>query len=208
MTLFTRGTLIIFTLILLTILVTAFLLQYGFSVPAVAKDIINGFTNYGQYGRTIGANVRIDQTLALIGAWKEKPLFGFGTGAVYWEYIRNSESPWQYEVSYAQFLYNWGIVGCMLYAIGLYYIYRTLIRIYKTGSKLGIYALAATYGSAAFLIGSFTNPYLLRFDSLFVIFLPIAIVNLYLLKEGQIKKFTSHVELQSNNYRNREEEPV
>jgi len=188
-----RGIIVIFVLILLVILSLTYFKQYGFIVTKVYKDLVGGFSYYEiRPSGDFIENSRIVQTLALFDAWKEKPLFGFGSGAVHWGYIRSATSPWQYEVSFAQFLYNWGIIGCMLYAIGLYYIYRISTRAYKAKSKLGVYALAATFGSIAFLIGSWTNPYLLRFDSLFAIFIPIAIVNLYLFEKDHVKRFPRH----------------
>lgn len=189
----------IFTLILVLTVSVLYSERYGFRVSMVLDDLLQGFSfDTIRFDGVVVENCRIAQALALFDAWKEKPLFGFGSGAVYWGYIRSKVSPYSYEVSFVQFLYNWGIIGCMLYAMGLFYIYRMSIRAYKEKSELGVYALAATYGSVAFLTGSWTNPYLLRFDTLFVIFIPIAIVNLYLYEKDHIKCFFRHsVEVRS-----------
>jgi len=187
-----RGILTIFALTLLVIFSVTYLKQYGFNVSMVYEDLVEGFSPYKTSPNGVAIeNPRIAQTLSLFDAWKEKPLFGFGSGAVHWGYIRSVTSPWSYEVSFVRFLYNWGIIGCMLYAIGLYYIYTISIRAYKAKSELGVYALAATFGSVAFLTGCWTNPYLTRFDSFFVIFIPIAIVNLYLFEKDHVQQEAS-----------------
>ena len=198
---FNRGILTICALILLVMLSITYLKQYGFDVQMVYGDLMRGFSVYQKLGGDVlRPNPRIHQALALFDAWKEKPLFGFGSGAAYWGCVRSEAVPWHYEVSFAQFLYQWGIIGCMLYAMGLFYIYRISIRAYTEKSELGVYALAATYGNVAFLTGCWTNPYLLRFDSLFIIFIPIAIVNLYLFEREHIKRFSRHrVEVRDDN---------
>jgi hypothetical protein len=205
-----KGIAIIFTSILVVTVSVFCLKHYGFSISMVLEDLLQGFSlDIIRSDGVVIENCRIAQVLALFDAWKEKPLFGFGSGAAYWGYLRSEAFPYSYEVSFAQFLYNWGIIGCMLYAMGLFYIYRISIRAYKEKSELGVYALAATYGSVAFLAGSWTNPYLLRFDSLFAIFIPIAIVNLYLFEKDQLKRFSRRcVELQGDYYGIRQDKTV
>lgn len=131
---------------------------------------------------TVISNVRIDTIKQLFIGWKESPIFGFGNGASYSKFLRSYKEPWNYEVLYMQFLYSWGILGCTLYGMGIYFIINKLIKIYKEGSTYSSYAISSLMGMVAFLIGSATNPYLLKFDMLYVIFLPVAIINLYYLK--------------------------
>ena len=205
-----KGIGIIFISILLVTVSVFYLKDYGFNISMVIEDLLQGFSlDIIRPGGVVVENCRIAQALALFDAWKEKPLFGFGSGAAYWGYLRSSASPYSYEVSFAQFLYNWGIVGCLLYAIGLYHICRISIRAYKEKSALGVYAMAATFGSLAFLTGSWTNPYLLRFDSLYVIFIPVAIVNLYLFERNQLKRFSRRcVEFHCDHYGIRQNKTV
>ena len=176
-------------IVLSIVIVFLGLKHYGFELGSFLRDFLIGFQKYEL--RPSGNwlyNQRIHTFFALLDGWLERPLFGFGSGAVYWKYLRSATHPYSYELSYMQYLYNWGIVGCMLYAMGLYYILRTSIRIYKKNSAYGNYVLSAAIGCIAFLFGNATNPYLLRFDSVYAVFLPIAIVNLWLREKDRVKK--------------------
>lgn len=136
-------------------------------------------------GGAVQSNVRLETIFHLYQGWLESPIFGFGNGASYSKYLRNIDEPWSYEVLYMQFLYSWGIVGFSLYGLGIYYIYKKIIKVYKENSVYSNFAISSLMGMISFLIGSATNPYLLKFDFLYVIFLPIAIINLYLLKKNR-----------------------
>jgi hypothetical protein len=152
----------------------------GISIKSIIDYFISNFhSKQVAASGKIGSNVRIDTIVQLFNGWKERPLFGFGSGAYYPHFIRSPLEPWNYEVSYMQYLYSWGVVGCSLYGYGIFFISRTLIKIYKKSPLYSSYALAALMGMIAFLIGNATNPYLLKLDYLFVIFLPVAIINLY-----------------------------
>ena len=131
----------------------------------------------------VESNVRLETIRYLYNGWLGSPIFGFGSGASCPGYIRSPTEPWNYEVAYMQFIYSWGIVGCLLYLMGIYFIINKLVKIYRQNSVYSIYAVSSLVGMAAFLIGASTNPYLLQFDFLFVIFLPIAIINLNYLKK-------------------------
>lgn len=152
----------------------------GISIKSITDYVISNFhSKQVSMGGKVGSNVRLDTIVQLFNGWKERPLFGFGSGAYYPNFIRNLKEPWNYEVSYMQYLYSWGIVGCALYGMGIYYIFRKLIIIYKESSLYSSYALASLMGMIAFLIGNATNPYLLKIDYFFVIFLPVAIINMH-----------------------------
>lgn len=131
----------------------------------------------------IVSNVRLDTIYQLFNGWKESPIFGFGNGASYPNFLRNKAEPWNYEVIYMQFLYSWGILGFTLYGMGIYFIIKKLIKIYKENSVYSRYAISSLMGMVAFLIGCATNPYLLAFDALYIIFLPVAIINIHHLKQ-------------------------
>ena len=127
-------------------------------------------------------NRRITQFWILLSNWTEKPLFGFGSGSVGFlsngeAYMRSSSEPWKYELTYMQFLHHWGIVGIGAYILGFFYTFKSLIKIFNKDPAYGPYALAAFFGSFAFLVGSSINPYITRFDSIYTMFIPIAIMN-------------------------------
>ena len=130
----------------------------------------------------VKSNVRYEIIAELYKGWKNNPLFGFGSGAIYTPFQRSHTEPWSYEVLYMQFLYNWGIIGCALYGLGIYYILIQLKAIYKAQCIYSNYAFSASAGMISFLIGTATNPYLLKFDVLYIIFFPVAILNIYFMR--------------------------
>ena len=163
-------------LVLFNLIFFIVLHNVGYDFRLMAKYLIDGFESCGN----TGSNIRVDQFYALLDGWIQNPIFGVGSGAVLWEYLRSSESPWNYELSYMKLLYDFGLIGVMLYGIGLLFTWLKSTRIYLGHCVLGKYALATVIGSIAFIVGNATNPYLLKFDYLVVIFLPIAIINLWL----------------------------
>jgi O-antigen ligase len=169
--------------ILFLFIIYSLLILSGIDITAMYDNLLLTFqlesvTTDGK----IESNVRIDTIKYLFQGWLERPLFGFGNGAYTANFVRDPESPWNYEVEYMQFLYSWGIFGMLLYSVGIIYIIKKLFSIYSKNSKYAPYALPAAFGLIAFLIGSSTNPYLLKLDSLYIVFLPIGIVNLYLIE--------------------------
>jgi hypothetical protein len=128
-----------------------------------------------------GAVARSLQFNALIDAWAKSPVFGAGAGAAGATYVRDPSQPWAYELSYVALLYQTGLVGLLIYASGIAWIFWTGIRMIRSGHPLGLRLFPVLIGMAAFLVGNATNPYLAKFDYLWVIFLPVAYINLWLL---------------------------
>ena len=63
--------------------------------------------------------------------------------------------------------------------LGILWIYLKGIQILKYNSDLSPYMLPLLVGLSCFLVANATNPYLQKYDYLWVIFLPIAIINLH-----------------------------
>jgi O-antigen ligase len=131
-------------------------------------------------------NVRIETFRHLMTKWLDSPFFGYGSGAHDPDYYRSEETPWNYEIFYVYFLFSFGLAGLLVYGLGIYYIYINSLKIFKNNSIYSSYSLSALFGMIAFLIGSATNPYLLKLESLIVIFLPIMIINL----DKKVKRFS------------------
>ena len=121
-------------------------------------------------------NVRILQAKSLFNAFSEYPIFGSGHGT-YTDVIR-SEKPWRYELSYLSLLFHTGIVGVLLYASGILWIYYKGIIIIKNGGDNAVIMIALLNGLTAMMISYMTNPYLNAFDILWVIFLPVSYINI------------------------------
>jgi len=101
-----------------------------------------------------------------------------------------NDQPWAYELSYVALLFHTGIVGLTIYAAAIVWIYRMGLRMIRSGDRIGLYMLPTLVGTTCFLIGNATNPYLEKFDYIWVIFLPVALINHWLLtskKESGVK---------------------
>lgn len=156
----------------------------GISVQATIEDFLYSFQSIQVNARgEYVSNPRLETIYYLFNGWKESPIFGFGSGASHPTYYRSKYEPWNYEVLYMQFLYSWGLLGCTLYGVGILFIIKKLFLIYKECSNYSSIAISALFGMCAFLIGSFTNPYLLKYDMLYTIFLPVAIINVRYLRK-------------------------
>jgi len=80
-------------------------------------------------------------------------------------------------------LYHTGLVGTLIYAVAVLWVFWMGLKIVRSGHPYGIYLLPILVGSALFLIANATNPYLEKFDYLWVIFLPVAFINHWLLSQ-------------------------
>lgn len=157
---------------------------YGFNLQALTKMFLEGF-NFQYSG---GAIARKTQFFALLEGWSKYPLFGAGHGAGV-SYLRSTKQPWAYELFYLALLYQTGLIGFLAYSSGIIWMFWKGIRMIRSGHLLGIQILPVLVGTACFLIGNATNPYLGKFDYMWVIFLPLAFINLWLLKG---KKFDEY----------------
>ena len=167
-------------------------LTRGWSPEASVSRMVAGFDFAG--GNDPGASDRHRQFNGLIQAWLQHPILGAGHGAVanvprppdVIAGIRSGNTvPWSYELWYLGLLFQTGLVGFALYTSGVVWIFWTGARIVHAGHPLGLELLPVLIGSLAFLIANATNPYLAKYDYLWIIFLPVAYINLWLLESPQ-----------------------
>jgi O-antigen ligase len=118
---------------------------------------------------------RVHQFSALKQGIVEAPLFGHGAGAVA-DYIRSEEMPWAYELFYVSIMFQYGIVGFLFYSVGVAFLAFYLISAVREKGRASFefYFLS---GFIAFMIATASNPYLAKFDYMWVIFIPYALVN-------------------------------
>jgi O-antigen ligase len=139
------------------------------------NNLIEGFS-FGS-SNDESTQIRTEQFESLIDGWLSSPLFGNGLGAVA-SVIRDSNQPWAYELTYISLLFQTGIVGVLFYLLLVFYIIWQSIKLMK--NKINIeYILPYLIGMISFLIGTASNPYLFKFDYMWVIFLPIMLINTY-----------------------------
>jgi hypothetical protein len=161
-------------------------------LPIVLQIDLSGITRYIQDAfrpsESWDAKVRIEQTQSLLAAWIENPLIGQGLGAAT-SYTR-SERPWEYEIQYAMLLFQIGILGLSLYLFSIMSIYVNALKVCsKSSSDLRPIVLSSLVGLTSFLIANASNPYMQAFGHLWVVFLPIGLINLLYLGEGGTSKY-------------------
>jgi hypothetical protein len=146
---------------------------YGFSLATVWRVFLVGF----DFGRDVSATARSNQFVALVTEWANAPLLGAGHGASAAGSVRSVEMPWAYELSYAALLFHTGLLGFIAYTSAVAWIYAEGIRTIRDGGPRSAYMLATLVGLTCFLIGNATNPYLEKYDLMWVVFLPVALIN-------------------------------
>ncbi len=157
--------------------------RFGLDWGALTANVARGF----DWSGNDEAALRSEQFQALITGWQRSPLFGSGHGATVVECLRSEEQPWAYELSYAALLFHSGLIGLGVLGAAVLWTYRTALGFLRrppNDGPLGRYLLPVLVGTTCFLIGNATNPYLEKYDFLWVIFLPVALVNGGLLRKG------------------------
>ena len=166
------------SVVILFLVVMSAAVATGHISPAnVARQVVAGFDFAGS---NPGAQARNAQFFALTNGWLHSPLIGSGLGAVA-SVVRSQSQPWAYELSYNALLFQTGILGTLVYLGGVLWIFSNGGRIIASESPLSRGLRPVLVGSVCFLLANATNPYLEKFDYMWVIFLPVAYVNLWLL---------------------------
>jgi hypothetical protein len=142
-----------------------------------AAMIRSGFDVEGD----VGASERYQQARALVTAWAAHPILGWGWGHGAPDFLRSEDRPWEYELQYVLLLFSTGVVGWLLYAAGVVWVYWTGGRVIRSGGPHATYMVAALTGLTAILFANGTNPYLVSAGNMWMVFLPIAIINSWLL---------------------------
>jgi O-antigen ligase len=154
-------------------------LNYGLTVTSLWHMFTEGF----QFTRDVSASARRQQFYALLQGWADAPLLGAGHGASAPGSLRSADQPWAYELSYLALLFHTGLVGFLAYAAGVAWIFWMGVRMIRAGGPDGSRVLPILTGLTCFLIGNATNPYLEKYDLMWVIFLPVAFINSWLLRQ-------------------------
>lgn len=151
---------------------------FGISINAIKEMFFEGFN----FSNDISALLRAEQLAALLDGWKQYPILGAGHGAGV-DYLRSGTQVWAYELSYVALFYQTGAVGFILYFLCFFWIFWKGIRVIKSRSSLGPSMLTVLTGMICFLIANATNPYLAKFDYMWIIFLPLLLINQALLNK-------------------------
>jgi len=132
---------------------------------------------------------RKDQSIALWNGFLESPLVGSGFGRGVGDVVRDDAHPWNYELSYMLLLYNTGILGSVVYAFCLGQIYYFGIKQIKYDICDISIMISLLVAFSCFILANATNPYLQSFDFMWALFLPIAYINISLLRQYSEKEY-------------------
>ena len=149
---------------------------FGLSFGPMTDMFKRGFA-FGSYVRGVE---RRDQFFNLLTGWMQSPILGSGHGGVAPGWARSQETPWAYELSYVALLFHTGLAGFLIYAAGVGWIITMSLRVIRQGNRLGLCMLSVLVGTVSFLIANAADPYLEKYDYMWVIFLPVAIINIWL----------------------------
>lgn len=144
----------------------------------INKIIDYGFSAFDM--KEFGNEQRFLQIKYLVEGWLESPitfLIGHGHGSYSDLIIRSYEMPWAYEVFYIALLFQTGLVGLLIYITFFIFIVYKSLKLIKYNYDLTYYILPLTTGLISLLIASVSNPYLMRFDGLWAIFILLGVVN-------------------------------
>jgi hypothetical protein len=141
-------------------------------------------SGFDRQAKDPGASVRLDQMSALFRGWELRPLFGNGLGSFTHEVIRSDDRPWAYELQYSLMLFQTGIVGVVLYGAGIVWLYWMGLKVIRSRSEIGVHMVPVLVGTTCFLIANSVEPYLQTFGQLWPLFLPLGLINWWLLTNG------------------------
>jgi O-antigen ligase len=175
-----------FIVIVLGFVIIAFLLEINYQ--DIVDSLITGFNFTDQSNSS--AFRRYTQFNALLDGWMKSPLIGAGHGAMASDKQGNELQPWAYELQYLALLFQLGIVGFLVYVSSVLWLVYQMVSLSKRYSDLARLLIPMTVGLLSFLTMNATNPYLGKFDYLWVIFLPLGVVNVGLLREQSYKAAT------------------
>lgn len=143
-------------------------------------SILTGIDKMIIHTITHPTSIRMKQFYSLMDDFFRHPIFGNGLGFVS-KMVRDPAMPWAYELTYVKLLASFGIVGFFVYGIILFMLTINLIKKDKTKEIIPF-----IFSTIIMLIANFSNPYLTRFDNMWIIFIPLIIFNT-LKKEDYLK---------------------
>ncbi|WP_195270241.1 hypothetical protein [Eubacterium sp. 1001713B170207_170306_E7] len=169
----------IFSLLILYMLIEY--LNFNF-INSVFLSIKDAFDFSGK-SNDFGATLRYQQFKALINGWKNHVFLGAGLNSGVSEIVRSDVQKWAYELTYVALLYQMGVIGICIFTFQIIWIIKRLLQIMKDEEFKNL-VVVVLVGLLSFLLANATNPYLMKFDYLWVLFLPLSIINYYQINNG------------------------
>lgn len=153
-------------------------------------EIINGYTEvFLNAFDSDKEPTKFAQKTMLIEKFTEKPIFGYGSGAMFFE-----PSPGrmlygdQFELSYHYKLASTGFIGFII-IIGVY-LWIFFYGLYVSRKKKDVLFLSLLIGYFFMLIADATNPVLCSFDLIWPIYICLARINYWEIRDENVKCYT------------------
>lgn len=145
--------------------------QFDLEPSVLAQEFVAAFSSQEE-----SSGLRYEQAGALWRAFEGSPLVGIGLGSSV-EVIRSEEQPWAYELAYLSLLKSVGLLGILVYAVAVLWIVARGMVLARRDTEFASMFVPMVAAFVCFLIMNASNPYLEKFDYLWVIFLPVALIN-------------------------------
>jgi hypothetical protein len=152
--------------------------KIGYGANSLFIDFISAFDFEGE----LSAKIRLEQMSVLINALSQNALFGAGLGVGVYGYTRDDLSPWNYEMRYVALLYQTGVIGFLLYISGIIWMFCMGVKAIAEGKEFKDPVLVMFCGLFGALTAEAINPTLNQFGHLWMIFIPLAVINIWLLE--------------------------
>lgn len=165
--------------VLALVLIITVILAIGLDPLALVTEFVSAFQ-----GQETSSSLRFIQAASLWQKFMESPLVGHGFGSTV-DVVRSHDTPWAYELSYLALLMNVGLIGFLIYSGAIVWIALKGIELSRKDAEFAKLFVPLITALCAFLIVNATNPYLGKFDYLWVIFLPVALINAYLTQRSK-----------------------
>lgn len=145
--------------------------KYAFSllvlVVLCGPFLATKFDSFGFYNHFESAfsakDERSIQSEYLVNGFLENPIFGQGFGS-YAGYTRNNFSPWSYEMTYHQLIFNVGVFGFICIFLLCSYFFILGFKSCHKGDFYGTEKVSALFGLLGIIVGAYSNPYFGSFD--------------------------------------------
>lgn len=151
----------------------------GLDPLALVENFVSAFQ-----GQEASSGARYLQAASLWEAFTSSPVIGHGLGSTV-DVVRSHETPWAFELSYLALLMHVGLLGLFIYVGAIGWVILKGMELSREDGEFAKLFVPLVTALCAFLIMNATNPYLVKFDYLWVIFLPVALINAYLTQRSK-----------------------
>jgi hypothetical protein len=156
-------------ILIIVVFISPFLLLLGFDFADSFNSILIDLNSSSDFTRTY-------QISELFKGFLEAPFFGNGIGSITKDRLNYTGADvWAYEMQYNLLLFQVGLFGFLLFLLSTLYVLISLL--YKSYLNKDSVLFSFTSGLFGLLLANATNPYLNKFDYIWVLFFGIHMLN-------------------------------